>query len=139
MSCFTLCVFTRYYLGFGMVALLVEVNSFFLHWRQLLLLSGIPKTSIYFRSVSLVNLATFLVFRIVTLGWMTRWLILNREKVPHIVYNMGGLTLTCVMLMSTVLFIRLLRSDHFHSPSSSYASATNKPNNMSTKEELKAQ
>jgi hypothetical protein len=118
-----------------MVALLVEVNSIFLHWRQLLLLCSTPKSSNYFRCVSLANLGTFLVFRIVNLGWMTRWLILNHDKLHQIVYTMGSLALTCVMIMSTVLFFRLLRSDHFQT--SAYTSSSSSSRGMSSKEEIK--
>lgn len=39
-SCFGLAVTSRLYLGFAVVSLLVEINSVFLHIRQLLLLSG---------------------------------------------------------------------------------------------------
>jgi hypothetical protein len=116
-----------------MVSLLVEVNSIFLHWRQLLLLCSTPKSSNYFRYVSLANLGTFLVFRIVNLGWMTRWLILNHDKLHQVVYTMGSLALTCVMIMSTVLFFRLLRSDHFQT--SAYSSSSSR--GKSSKEEIK--
>ena len=34
---------------------------------------------------------TFLVFRIMTLGWMTRWLVLHRDQVPFSAYTMGSI------------------------------------------------
>ena len=33
---------------------------------------------------------TFLVFRIMTLGWMTRWLVLHRDEVPFFAYTLGS-------------------------------------------------
>jgi len=113
-SCFSLCVFTQRYLGYGMVALLVEINSIFLHWRQLLLLRNADKTETYYRTISVLNLGTFVMFRIVTLGWLTRWLIFNHDKIPNYVYHAGCFTLTSVMMMSTVLFFRLLIADYFN-------------------------
>jgi len=102
---------TQNYLGFGIVSLTVEVNSIFLHWRQLLLLMMAPKTDYYYRSISLVNLFTFVSFRIVTLCWMTRWLALNREKVNLPVYTLGCTAMAVLVFMSIVLFLRLLRAD----------------------------
>lgn len=72
---------TRRYQGFVMVALVIEVNSVFLHWRQLLLLSQVCKTETYYRTISALNLCTFLLFRLVPLGWMARWLATNSQEV----------------------------------------------------------
>jgi hypothetical protein len=33
---------------------------------------------------------TFLIFRILTLGWMTRWLVVHREEVPVFAYTLGS-------------------------------------------------
>uniref|UniRef100_A0A3Q1HWH7 TLC domain-containing protein n=1 Tax=Anabas testudineus TaxID=64144 RepID=A0A3Q1HWH7_ANATE len=102
-SCFGLAVTSRRYVGFAVVSLLVEINSVFLHVRQLLLLSG--------RRNSWLNVGTFLVFRVCTLGWMTRWLAVHREHIPRYVLMMGTAGLSVVSTMNTVLFYRLLRAD----------------------------
>ena len=34
---------------------------------------------------------TFLIFRILTLGWMTRWLVVHRDQVPFLAYTMGSI------------------------------------------------
>jgi len=71
------------------VALLVEVNSVFLHARQLLIVSGQPRSCPEYRLTALLNVATFLVFRIAVLGWMTRWLVLHSHVVPAFAYTLG--------------------------------------------------
>ena len=111
-SCFGLAAFSRYYLGYAMVSLLVEVNSAFLHWRQLLLLQGTPKTNSLYRKVSVANLATFVVFRIVTFGWLTRWQVLNGHTIPTPVYVLGCVSLAAITVMNIILFYRLLRADY---------------------------
>lgn len=95
------------------MALLVEVNSIFLHTRQLLIIQGAPRQHSFYRLNSLLNigkrnfdermnngiqliepnyliLGTFLIFRIVTLGWMTRWLVVHRDQVPFFAYTCGS-------------------------------------------------
>ncbi|KAM4620384.1 TLC domain-containing protein 2-like [Polymixia lowei] len=120
-SCFSLAVTSRFYLGFAVVSLLVEINSVLLHTRQLLLLSGrrnkpgteatCPRPSTVYRMTSLLNLGTFLVFRVCTLGWMTRWLAGHGEHIPRSVVTMGTVGLSLITIMNTVLFYRLLRAD----------------------------
>ncbi|KAJ8266743.1 hypothetical protein GJAV_G00134200 [Gymnothorax javanicus] len=109
-SCFGLSAVTQRYVGFAVVALLVEINSVFLHLRQMLRLAGGAKSTPY-RLNSMLNLGTFMVFRIITLAWMTRWLVLNRERVPLMAYTMGSVGMAIMTLMNIVLFYRLLRSD----------------------------
>ncbi|KAJ8880374.1 hypothetical protein PR048_016843 [Dryococelus australis] len=58
--CFGLAVSTRYYLGYGLMALLVEMNSIFLHMRQLLLIQGVPKSRLFYRLNSLFCLGGYL-------------------------------------------------------------------------------
>lgn len=93
-----------------MVALLVEINSVFLHLRTILRMAGMSHTP-YYRITSLVNLGTYMVFRISTLAWMTRWLVLNRENVPLATYVVGVVGMAVMTPMNIVLLYRLLRSD----------------------------
>ncbi|TNN44064.1 TLC domain-containing protein 2 [Liparis tanakae] len=109
-TCFGLSVLSCRYVGFAVVALLVEINSVFLHLRQMLRLAGDAAGTPY-RVNSIVNLGTYVVFRINTLAWMTRWLVLNRDNVPLLAYTLGSLGMAIMTAMNIVLFCRLLRSD----------------------------
>ncbi|XP_056297435.1 TLC domain-containing protein 2 [Pseudoliparis swirei] len=109
-TCFGFSVLSCRYVGFAVVALLVEINSVFLHLRQMLRLAGDAAGTPY-RVNSIVNLGTYVVFRINTLAWMTRWLVLNRDNVPLLAYTLGSLGMAIVTAMNIVLFCRLLRSD----------------------------
>ncbi|XP_047463482.1 TLC domain-containing protein 2-like [Mugil cephalus] len=129
-SCFALAVTSRLYLGFAVVSLLVEINSVFLHIRQLMLLSGrrnrpdtglrTPRPSLTYSVISWFNLGTFLLFRVCTLGWMTHWLAGHSEQMPRYVLMMGTAGLSLVSTMNMVLFYRLLRADVFTKASSDH-------------------
>uniref|UniRef100_A0A8B9IQS5 TLC domain-containing protein n=2 Tax=Anser cygnoides TaxID=8845 RepID=A0A8B9IQS5_ANSCY len=112
--CFGIAVLLHQYMGFAFVALLVEINSIFLHLRQILLMADLVHTTCY-RLNSIVNLGTYVVFRITTLAWMTRWLLLNRQHVPLATYTVGIVGMAIMMPMNIILFYRLLRSDFFKS------------------------
>nr|CAH0104018.1 unnamed protein product [Daphnia galeata] len=109
--CFGLSVLTQLYIGYSVVALLVEVNSIFLHTRQLMIIKGAPRQHSGYRLNALLNIGTFLIFRILTLGWMTRWLVVHREEVPVFAYTLGSVGLAVIVLMSIVLFFRILDAD----------------------------
>ncbi|KAG8002047.1 TLC domain-containing protein 2 [Nibea albiflora] len=113
-TCFGLSVLSCRYVGFAVVALLVEINSVFLHLRQMLRMANIAEGTLY-RVNSIINLGTYVVFRINTLAWMTRWLVLNRDKVPLVAYTLGSVGMAIMTVMNIVLFCRLLRSDFLKS------------------------
>ncbi|GCB72676.1 TLC domain-containing protein 2 [Scyliorhinus torazame] len=113
-TCFGTSVSLCSYIGFAVVALLVEINSIFLHLRQILLMANMCQTTC-FRINSIINLGTYVIFRISTLAWMTRWLVLNRNNVPLVIYTIGSVGLTIMTMMNIVLFYRLLRSDFLKS------------------------
>jgi len=110
-ACFGLAELTHRYVGYAVVALLVEVNSVFLHLRQLMIIQGVSRQHPIYRLNSLFNIGTFLVFRIMTLGWMTRWLVLHRDQVPFSAYTMGSIALAVIVVMNIVLFFRILQVD----------------------------
>ncbi|XP_071447185.1 TLC domain-containing protein 2-like isoform X2 [Hetaerina americana] len=116
-TCFGLCINTRYYLGYGLVALLVEVNSVFLHTRQLMLVQGIPaKDHFLYHINTLLYLVTFVVFRILTLGWMTQWLLFNREELTTETFSLGIIALAIIIPMSAVLLLRVIIKDYVARP-----------------------
>merc|ERR1712198_770476 len=90
---------------------MVEVNSVFLHTRQLFIITGEPKSSSRYRTNSLLNVATFLFFRILLLGWMTRWLTVNRDRIPLAFFTAGSVGLAVIVLMNIALFCRIIFVD----------------------------
>ncbi|MPC23790.1 TLC domain-containing protein 2 [Portunus trituberculatus] len=106
-SCFGLAVWSTMFVGYAVVALFVEVNSIFLHIRQLLNLTGVSKKEPKYRMNSMLNIGTFVVFRIAVLGWMTRWIVLHKDDLSLPVYTLGSVGLAIIMLMNIILFFRI--------------------------------
>ncbi|KAK3589146.1 hypothetical protein CHS0354_017114 [Potamilus streckersoni] len=109
--CFAVAIVTKLYVGYAVVALLVELNSIFLHMRQLLQICGFQKDNQFYRLNSIVNLGTFVGCRIATLAWMTRWIVINKNLIPLVFYSLGSMGLALTTVMNIILFYRLLRSD----------------------------
>lgn len=110
-SCFGISVFRHQYVGYAVVALLVEINSVFLHLRMLFRLSRLNKKSKIYRVNCIVNLGTFVLFRICTLTYMTRWLVFNKVAQPF--HGIAVVGMALMTIMNAVLFIRLLLKDCF--------------------------
>lgn len=80
----------------------------------MLRMANVAKSTFY-RVNSMINLGTYVVFRINTLAWMTRWLVLNRDLIPLLSYTVGSVGLAIMTVMNIVLFYRLLRTDFLKS------------------------
>ena len=112
-SCFGSSVVAHYLVSFTTVALLVEVNSIFLHARQLFNLLEIPKKSVLYRLNAILNILSYIVFRIYVIGWMARWLILHFDFVlwPYnIILTIG---IPGMMVIFIILFGRILIRDYW--------------------------
>lgn len=109
--CFGIAIFTYFYVGYAILALIVELNTIFLHVRQLLQTCGFSKSNQFYRLNSLINLGTFIIFRIATVAWMTRWIVINKDQVPLAFYTIGSAGLATLTVMNIILFYRLLKSD----------------------------
>ncbi|XP_038059690.1 TLC domain-containing protein 2-like [Patiria miniata] len=110
--CFGICLYLRAYVGYAVVALVAETNSVFLHFRQILQIMGVPKSTPIFRMNSAMNITTYLIFRFGTLFWMFYWLQTHRHEVPLILYLIAALGLVVMVIINMVLFKRLLISDY---------------------------
>jgi len=113
--CFGIAVSTRTYVAYAALSLVVEINSIFLHARQLLNILEVSKSSWIYRTNAILNVATFVLFRILLLGWMTRWLTIHRDDVPIIFFTVGSLGLATIVGMNIVLFYRILVGDYLGS------------------------
>ena len=71
------------------------------------------KQRLAYRNVALLNVGTFVLFRILLLGWMTRWITINRDIVPTAFFVAGSMGLFTILTMNTKLFYMILNSDFF--------------------------
>ncbi|RNA15899.1 TLC domain-containing 2 [Brachionus plicatilis] len=99
------------YVGYTTAAISIEFNTVFLHLRFMSVFCNIDKNSLKFRLLSILNLVTFVIFRLLTLCWMTRWIILNRSLIPPVWFTIGSLGLVVMMTINIFLLKRLVQSD----------------------------
>lgn len=109
--CLGLAVTSHTYIAYGALSLIVEINSIFLHARQLFILTHEPKTSSRYKVNALLNVGTFVTCRILLMGWMTRWLTAHRDEIQTLFFTAGSIGLAIMVVMNTILFYRILSVD----------------------------
>ena len=92
-------------------ALMVEVNSVFLHGRKLLQMLGVPFSHWFYRTIALLNLLSFVLFRGVPLALTCVAFVLNVHRCTPLYAVVLGTVLAFMALLNPVLFWRLLRND----------------------------
>lgn len=85
------------FVAFVALSLVVEVNSVFLHARQLLIITGCARRSACYRANALLNAASFLVFRLVLLGGLTAWILGQRHNIGLGFLGVAGLGLGVIV------------------------------------------
>ena len=111
MLCFFISLWTGEYISFCAYGLLLEINSVFLHTRQLLLFSGVSKFSRMFLITAALNFLTFLMFRFSTLGWLGYWIYTHQDEVPAFLATIGYIGLFLLNGLNIGLLRRLYMSD----------------------------
>ena len=79
--CYSVAVISRQFVAFVALSLIVEINSVFLHARQLFIITSEPKSSLRYKLNALLNVVTFIFFRLILLAYMTRWLTFQRSTI----------------------------------------------------------
>uniref|UniRef100_A0A3B3W1D5 TLC domain containing 1 n=1 Tax=Poecilia latipinna TaxID=48699 RepID=A0A3B3W1D5_9TELE len=108
--CFLYALYTQLYIAGALIALFVEVNSVTLHLRLMLKLANAQSSSIYHIN-KIVNLFTYVMFRLGTQFYLTWYIVHNYSWLDH-----GGYFLITMMMMNIMMviyFYRLLRTDFF--------------------------
>lgn len=109
--CFGLAVTKKLFVAYGALSLMIEINSVFLHTRQLFIITNEPRSSKRYKANALLNVGTFLCFRVLLLGWMTRWMTLHRESIPLLFLSVGSVGLGIMVVMNVILLCRILAVD----------------------------
>lgn len=104
-------LFTNQFLGYTLAALSIEFNTVFLHLRFMAVFFNVEKSSAQYRIISIFNIISFVLFRILTLCWMTRWIVLNRAKISLGWFSLGSFGLAAMMIINIFLLQRLLKAD----------------------------
>lgn len=105
---FSYAIFTKVYVSGAVVALFVEVNSVTLHARLMLKLAEEQASAAYHVN-KLLNLFTYVCFRLSAQAYLTWYIVRNYSWLDH-----AGFFLACMVAMNVMIliyFYRLLRAD----------------------------
>ncbi|XP_049643902.1 TLC domain-containing protein 2-like [Suncus etruscus] len=108
--CFTTAILVHYYLGFMVVSLLMMLNSICQNIRKLLLFSR-KAPSRAFNMASWATMVSFVIFRLVPLGWMILWLSQHYHEVHPVLVVLGIIGLFTVGVLSIIGAVQILISD----------------------------
>lgn len=81
-TAFLTTIITGKFLAVVVFGLLMEMNSIFLHSRSLLNLYRHPKESVGFKMIALLNIATFMVFRMAVCIFLLKWQFTEAWNLP---------------------------------------------------------
>jgi len=113
LSAFLVTLITRLYLGIVVVGLLMEINSIFLHTRSIMNLNGVRKSSYSFRLIALLNITTFIVFRMVVNIYLLYWQFSpsTLARVPWYLVIINSVVILSMGITNSVLLYRVLAAD----------------------------
>lgn len=100
-------------IGYNVVALLAEVNSFFLHTRKLLQMHNFSFTHWGYRLNAVLNIVTFAVCRGYGLGRITYGMVSesDRSRVPPVYFGALCFSMFIMNFLNPILFCILLKND----------------------------
>lgn len=99
------------FLGVVVLGLLMEVNSIFLHSRSLMNLYRVPKESTAFKFVALLNILTFMVFRMAVSVYLIYWQVANAWSLRWYYTLLTFLVIFSLFTTNTVLCYRVMAAD----------------------------
>jgi hypothetical protein len=104
-------------IGYNVVAIMAEINSFFLHSRKLLHLLQYKFDNKFYRLVCMLNLVTFFVCRGWSLCRISYGMYTESHRVPPVYFRFLCFSIFVMNSINPVLFWRLLRNDVLRRPS----------------------
>ena len=110
--CYSVAMHIDYY-NYVTVALLYEINTVFLHARQLCHVAGVSRNNVLYRINKLVNIVSFLLFRIFNFSYIIFFtLFLMETNVALIPYVIGVLAMMVLLACNIYLLAKLIESDY---------------------------
>ncbi|XP_060064750.1 TLC domain-containing protein 2-like [Ylistrum balloti] len=116
-------------IGYNVLALMAEINSFFLHTRKLLQMMKVDYNSTFYKLVCLCNIGTFSVFRGYSNVRILVGMYIEFDRVPKFYFKCLTMSMTCMSLINIILFWRLLKSDFLRNRVKQPVNSTVKPIN----------
>jgi hypothetical protein len=112
LSIFVYNIFECRYIGYTIIALVVEVNSIFLHLRKLMQMASVGFQNPVYRIVTFFNLISFVGCRFLfSLALITYGLIVYRDRMSTFYYCILTATMFVMWVVNSILFWRLVKND----------------------------
>ncbi|XP_003378638.1 conserved hypothetical protein [Trichinella spiralis] len=97
--------------GYCIVAMMVEVNTAFLHARKLMQMGGFSREQLCVRINIACNLATFCTFRFIPLTMLTLAIFTEKNRLPSWFWIYYSISIAVLNVINVILFYRLIRTD----------------------------
>lgn len=97
--------------GYTVLALMAEINSIFLHLRKLLQMCKVGFTTKLYRSVSFINLLTFVTCRLIPQVRLYAGLCYDFDRITTTYFMFFTLTVSTGVVINIILFWRLVKTD----------------------------
>lgn len=110
-SSFLVCLLGNRLIPFAIFALLVEVNSVFLHTRCLMRMCEFDPKGVAYRINRILLMITFVLFRFVSCGWVTICLVINRHAMEWLPFAVGFGGMCIASLQNVGLLRQVWASD----------------------------
>lgn len=94
--------------GVVVCGLLMELNSIFLHSRSMLNLYRVEKSSTAFRIVALLNIVTFIIFRMAVSAYLLYWQFTVAWKMVWYITMVTFIVIVSLAITNAVLLYRLV-------------------------------
>jgi hypothetical protein len=101
----------RICIGYNVVALLAEINSFFLHSRKLLQMCQVGFDTRLYKAVAYINLVTFPLCRMTSNGRILYGMLTEAHRVPTIYFFVLCFSMIIMTGINIILFWRLFQTD----------------------------
>jgi hypothetical protein len=110
-TAFMTTIMTGKFLAVVIFGLLMEINSVFLHTRSLMNLYRHKKDSVGFKMIALLNIASFMVFRMAVSGYLLKWQFTEAWKLEWYYTVVTFLVIVSLAATNTVLCYRVMAAD----------------------------
>lgn len=98
-------------IGYSILALMAEINSIFLHLRKLLQYAKVGYDTKPYRVVSVINLVTFIVCRLLPQCRILNGFYIDGYKLPMAYIVTLGIVFPPGFIINVILFWRIFKSD----------------------------
>ncbi|XP_076106702.1 TLC domain-containing protein 2-like [Mytilus galloprovincialis] len=101
----------RICIGYNVLALMAEINSFFLHTRKLLQMCQVGFDTRLYKGVSYINLVTFLLCRMTSVSRIFYGMYDEGHRVPSFYFVILTMSMIVMAGINIILFWRLFQTD----------------------------